>query len=99
MSLIGASTLVVGASMVLAGPHPVAVSACYVANLLRPKIKYLSVIGSFAWGGILQKKIEDLFATTKPERLPDVLVKGSATPEQMQQVKELAKTIAEKLRQ
>ena len=99
MSLIGASALVVGASMVLAGPHPVAVSACYVANLLRPKIKYLSVIGSFAWGGILQKKIEDLFATTKPERLPDVLVKGSATPEQMQQVKELAKTIAEKLRQ
>ena len=99
MSLIGASALVVGASMVLAGPHPIAVSACYVANLLRPKIKYLSVIGSFAWGGILQKKIEDLFATTKPERLPDVLVKGSATPEQMQQVKELAKTIAEKLRQ
>ncbi len=49
MSLVDAANCIFGASMVLMGPHPDAVSAAYVAIALRPKTKFVSAIGSYGW--------------------------------------------------
>ena len=57
MSLVDAKTIVVGASMVLMGPHPNAYAAAYLTAALKPKAKYLSVVGSFGWGGNLVEKL------------------------------------------
>ena len=51
MELVDCATVVLGSSMVLAGPHPAAVTAAYLVNALRPKLRYYSIIGSYGWGG------------------------------------------------
>ena len=76
MSLVDASTVIIGTPTVLGGAHPAAAYAAFLTNALRPKIKYLSIIGSYGWGG---KMIEQLVATVpniKAEIIEPVLVKG-----------------------
>jgi len=50
MSLVDAATIVVGTPTVLAGPHPAAAYATFLANALRPKARFVSIIGSDLWG-------------------------------------------------
>jgi len=50
MSLVDAATVVLGTPTVLIGPHPKAVFAAYLVKILRPKVKFLSLIG-FIWVG------------------------------------------------
>jgi flavorubredoxin len=57
MALVDAATIVVGTPTFLAGPHPYAAYAAFLANALRPKINFLSIIGSYGWGG---KAVETL---------------------------------------
>ena len=59
MSLVDAATIVIGASAVLVGPHPTVVHAAYLANALRPKAKFASIIGSYGWGSKLEEGIKD----------------------------------------
>jgi len=49
MALVDAATIVVGTPTILAGPHPYAAYAAFLANALRPKTKFLSIIGSYGW--------------------------------------------------
>ncbi|MEZ4578387.1 MAG: hypothetical protein R2875_10350 [Desulfobacterales bacterium] len=49
--LSDAATLVVGTPTVLAGPHPYAAYAVFLANALKPRVKFLSIVGSYGWGG------------------------------------------------
>ena len=53
MGLVDATTIVLGSSMVLAGPHPMAVNVAYLANILKPKAKFATFVGSYGWGGNL----------------------------------------------
>lgn len=50
MALVDAATIVIGTPTILAGPHPYAAYAAFLANALRPKAKFLSIIGSYGWG-------------------------------------------------
>ena len=45
MALVDAATVVIGSPTVLVGPHPLAVYAAYLTNALRPKTKFVSIIG------------------------------------------------------
>ncbi|MCK4630202.1 MAG: FprA family A-type flavoprotein, partial [Bacteroidales bacterium] len=47
ITLVDAGTIVVGTPTILTGPHPNVVYATYLANALRPKAKFLSIIGSY----------------------------------------------------
>lgn len=76
MSLVDASGIVLGSPMVLAGPHPKAAYAAILVNALRPKVKYMSVIGSFGWGGRLVETIQSLVPGLNVEVFPPVLAKG-----------------------
>jgi len=96
MSLVDAATIVIGTPTVLAGAHPKAVYAAHLANLLRPKAKYVSVIGSYGWGGRAVETIAGLIPNIKAEVLSPVLVKGLPTEADLQLVDALAATIAEK---
>jgi flavorubredoxin/rubredoxin len=76
MSLVDAAGIVFGSPMVLGGPHPKVAYAALLANALRPKAKYLSVIGSFGWGGRLADTLKTLIPSLKLEFVPPVLIKG-----------------------
>ncbi len=96
MALVDAATLVIGTPTVLMGPHPKVAYAAYLANLLRPKLKYVSVIGSFGWGGRALETIAGLIPNIKAEVLKPVIIKGLPTEVDLKQIDELAALIAEK---
>jgi flavorubredoxin/rubredoxin len=76
ISLVDAAGIVLGSPMLLGGPHPKVAYAAILANTLRPKAKFLAVIGSFGWGGRLEETLQLLMPNLKAELLPPVLAKG-----------------------
>ncbi len=76
MALVDAATLVLGTCTVLAGPHPNAALVAFLANALRPKTRFASVIGSYGWGGKTVKVIQDMMPHLKVEMIEPVLAKG-----------------------
>lgn len=96
MSLVDAATIVIGTPTVLTGPHPKAVYAAHLANLLRPKARFVSVIGSFGWGGKAVETIAGLIPNIKAEVLKPVMVKGMPTEADLALIDELGALIAEK---
>ncbi len=74
--LVDASGIVFGSPMVLGGPHPKAAYAAMLVNALRPKVKNISIIGSFGWGGRLAETLQALLPNLKAEFIPPVLAKG-----------------------
>ncbi|MCK5914615.1 MAG: FprA family A-type flavoprotein [Deltaproteobacteria bacterium] len=96
IALVDAGTIVVGTPTVLAGPHPSAVYATYLANALRPKTKFLSIIGSYGWGGKTVETLAGLIPNLKVEVLDPVLVKGTPKADDFKALENLAETIAEK---
>ena len=96
MALVDAATIVMGTSMVLAGPHPMAVNVAYLASVLRPKAKFASLIGSYGWGGKLFDIIVNLLAPLKLDLIEPIQIKGKPTEEDFKKVDEMDKTILEK---
>jgi flavorubredoxin len=93
MSLVDASTLVLGTPIVLAGPHPVALYATYLFKILRPKTRFASVIGSFGWGGNMLKVITDMLPTQGLEIIEPVMAKGYPKEEDFVKLQNLAEEI------
>jgi len=76
MALVDAATLVVGSPTVLTGVHPKAAYAAILANALRPKTKFASIIGSYGWGGRMVEQLTALIPNLKVELLEPVVAKG-----------------------
>ena len=96
MALVDAATVVVGVPTVLAGPHPLAAYATLLANALRPKAKFLSIIGSYGWGGKTVETLAGMIPNLKVEVLEPVLCKGVPSESDFEAVDRLAKTISDK---
>lgn len=96
MELVEACTVVFGSSMVLAGPHPAAVTVAYIAGILRPKAKYISFIGSYGWGGVLTEKLEQSLSAVRAEKLEPVIIKGKPKKEDFEKLDVLIEKIYQK---
>jgi flavorubredoxin len=96
MSLVDAGTIILGTPTVLAQPHPAVTYAAVLANALRPKAKYASVIGSYGWGGKAVETIAGLIPNLKVEIIPPVYIKGQPKEVDFQSLEKLAETIAQK---
>lgn len=99
IALVDAGTIVVGTPTVLAGPHPLAVYGVYLANALRPKAKFLSIIGSYGWGGKTVEILAGIIPNLKVEVLEPVLARGRPAQNDFRALDNLADTIAEKHRE
>lgn len=96
VNLVDAKTIIVGASMVLAAPHPAAIYVTALTNALKPKAKYLSIIGSYGWGGKLAETLTSLLTSIKPEIIEPVIVKGKAKEDDYTKLDNLVDAIIEK---
>lgn len=76
MALVDAATIVIGSPTVLTAAHPQVAYAAILANALRPKTKFASIIGSYGWGGRMVEQITSLISNLKVEILEPVIVKG-----------------------
>lgn len=98
MALVDAATIVIGTPTVLAGPHPNAVYAAYLANALRPKTRFASIIGSYGWGGKMTEDIKGLIKSLKVELIEPVVIKGYPKENDFRMLDRLADEIYEKHR-
>lgn len=96
MDLVDANTIILGASTVLAGPHPAAMSGAYLTGVLAPKAKNLSIVGSYGWNGKLVELLAQNFSMLKAEILEPVVVKGKAKEDDYKKLDILATSVIER---
>jgi flavorubredoxin len=93
MALVDTATVVIATPTVLSGAHPSAAYAAFLTNALRPKAKFVSLIGSFGWGGKTLEQTKALLGNLKAEILKPVLVKGYPKAEDLEKLDALADEI------
>jgi flavorubredoxin len=89
----------VGTPTVLAGPHPLAANAVFLANALRPKAQFLAIIGSYQWGGKAVDTLAGMVSNIRAELLGSVMSRGLPLESDFRALNELAALIAEKHRE
>jgi flavorubredoxin len=97
--LVDAATVIIASPTVLSGPHPAILYVTYLANALRPKFKFASIIGSFGWGGRMLEILQSQLGSIKAEILEPVMVKGYPRPADYQALQRLADDIERKHRE
>ena len=96
MALVDAATIVFGTPTFLGGAHPNVISAAYLINALKPKLKFASVIGSYGWGGKAVEQLNGMLSNLKLEMLDPVLNKGFSKELDLKALDVLADNIARK---
>lgn len=96
MALVDAATIVIGTPQVLFGTHPNVACAVFLTNVLHPKLKFASVIGSYGWGGKMLEQITAMLPNLKLELIPPVVVKGYPKEEDYKALDRLAENILSK---
>ena len=94
IALVDAATLIVGTPTVHVGPHPVVYYAAHLANLLRPKLKYAAIVGSYGWSSKAIEQIAGLIPNLKVEVVGTVVQKGVPGAETYTQLDDLASAVA-----
>jgi flavorubredoxin len=96
MALVDAATMVIGTPTVLVGPHPNVAHGAFLANALRPRLQFVSIIGSYGWGSKAVEQLTGMIPNLKAEVLAPVISKGFPREENFQALDNLANIIAEK---
>lgn len=96
IALVDAATIVIGSPTVLTGAHPNVVSTAYLANALCPKVEFLSIIGSYGWGGKMVEQLAQMIPNLKVEIIDPVVIKGYPKDEDLKALDKLAASIADK---
>jgi len=96
MDLLDAATLIIGAPTVLAGIHPAGAFAVYLANALRPKTKFVSLITSFGWNEKASEVVKGMLTNFKGEILEPVISKGFPKESDFKNLEKLADIILQK---
>ncbi len=95
--LVDAAAIVLATPTVLAGPHPNMAYAALVANAMRPKTRFMGVMGSYGWGSKAVEVIESLTSNLKAERLECLMVKGLPTQDDLERIDAYAADLAAKI--
>jgi len=96
MALVDAATIVIGTPTVLTGPHPNVAHAAFLANAIKPKAKFATIIGSYGWGTKVVETTAAIIPNLKVEIIPPVIVKGYPKEADFQSLDKLADAIAGK---
>ncbi len=94
IALVDAATIVIGTPTVHVGPHPLVFYAAHLANALRPKLRFASIIGSYGWNSKAVEQIAGLIPNLKVEVLEPVICKGFPREKDFAELERLADEIA-----
>lgn len=94
MELVDAATLVIGIPAILSGSHPNIVYAAYLVNALKPKVKFISIIGAHGWGEKTVEMLTDIVSTLKAEIIEPVVINGYPKDSDFELLDELAEKIS-----
>lgn len=96
--LVTAAAVVFVVPTVLGGPHPAAAYCAMIVNALRPKTKYIGLLGSYGWGTKADSIFNDLTSgIKKATRLDPLLFEGYPTEEEFEQIDAYADDLADKI--
>lgn len=93
IALVDAATIVIGSGTVLTGAHPIAAQAALLANALRPKTRFATIIGSYGWGGRMVEQLKGLLSNLKADFIEPVVVRGCPRDEDFAALDDLAEEI------
>lgn len=96
MALVDAATVVIGSPTVLGGAHPNILYATYLINILKPNIKYISIVGSYGWGGRMVDQLTGLLPNIKAEMIDPIIIQGLPQKVDYNSIDALAVKIANK---
>jgi flavorubredoxin len=99
IALVDAATIIVGTPTVHVSPHPLVVYALHLANILRPKAKFASVIGSYGWSTRVVEQTAELIPNLKVELLDPVLCEGFPRDKEFEALDRLADAVAARHRE
>lgn len=99
IALVDAATIIIASPTVLACPHPSIVYTTHLVNILRPKLRFVSVIGSYGWGLRLLEQIKGLLTNLKVEMIEPVIIKGYPKESDFKSLDRLADDILQKHRE
>lgn len=94
MSLVDSATLIAATPTVHVGAHPTIFYAAHIANMVRPRVKYAAVIGSYGWATKAVEQIAGQLSNLKVEVLGSVMQKGVPSSETYAQLDALAESVA-----
>lgn len=98
-ALVDAATVVFGSPTVLAGAHPHVVSAAFLANALRAKLKFASIVGSYGWNSKAVEQISAVIPNLKVDMLSPVIARGHPKADDFEALARLAAEISAKHRE
>lgn len=96
MGLVDATTMILGTSMVLAGPHPASVNIAYLAGVLRPKLRIASFVGSYGWAGKLFEPLAECLSKLKLDIIEPIQIKGKLTEGDYKKLDNMVNSIYDK---
>ena len=96
MALVDGTTIILGTSMVVAGPHPASVNIAYIASILKPKAKIASFVGSYGWGGKLFDILAEILGKLRLDVIEPIQVKGKLKNEDYTKLDAMVESIVEK---
>jgi len=100
MDLVDAAGVIFASPTVLAGAHPAVISFAYLVNGLRPKTKFVSLVGSYGWNGVVMANhVKDTLKNLKAEWLDPVMIKGLPKKEDYEKLEKFADLIVEKVKE
>ena len=77
ITLVDAASIIIATPTVHVRPHPIVYNAVNLANALRPKLRYASVVNSYGWGTNAVQTIAELIPNLKVEVIEPVVCKGA----------------------
>ena len=96
IELVDTATIVMASPTVLSSVHPAMAYVAYLANVLKPKAHFASLIGSYGWGGREVDNLIGMLKNLKLEFINPVLVKGTPKEEDFKRISKLADDIFKK---
>jgi flavorubredoxin len=96
--LVDSRAIVLGAPTVLGGAHPLAVYATYLVKALKPPTKFGAVLSSYGWGGGAIKNVQEVLGPSKLEIVGALEINGPPSEENLKQVVDLGRVLAEKIK-
>lgn len=94
IALVDAATIIVGTPTVHTSPHPLVAYATHLANILQPKARFASVIGSYGWKSNVDFEIGNMISNLEVDLLEPVLCRGYPRDKDFQALDQLADAVA-----